>query len=303
MRTLQPSPDAAGREPLLAWYEPRRSAYPWRRSTDPYAVLVSEVMLQQTQAARVAPAYRAFLRRFPSVRALAASGRAEILRAWDGLGYNRRAVALWASARAIVRDHAGVVPTDPAALRRLPGVGPYTSAAVASVAFGAPVAAVDTNVRRIVARVFEGREPDELPAARIGRLAERWLDRRDPGSWNQALMDLGREICRPRPRCEACPLAGICQLTRLGARSRSRPRRSGLSRGEPFEGSNRQVRGAVVRALRRRPSLTLEALALETGHPSARVERAVRELADEGIVQAGPAALAGRGAGRVRLAG
>lgn len=300
MAPTERSPGGGGREALLAWYGPRRATYPWRREADPYAVLVSEVMLQQTQATRVVPSYLAFLRRFPSVRALARASRADVLRAWDGLGYNRRALALWAAAGAVVRDHGGVVPSDLDALRRLPGVGPYTAAAVAAMAFGVPVAAVETNVRRVVARVHVGREPDALTPRSIRGLAEMWLDRREPGSWNQALMDLGREVCRPRPRCGACPLAAVCRWPAEGA-ALHRP--TDGRRAEPFEGSSRQVRGAIVRALRRHPSLTLGSLVREVGGPRERVERAVRQLAGEGLVRAGPAALAGRRNGRVRLPG
>ncbi|MEX2421997.1 MAG: A/G-specific adenine glycosylase, partial [Actinomycetota bacterium] len=159
-------------------------------------------MLQQTQAARVAVAFPRFLRRFPSVGALARAPRRPVLQAWGDLGYNRRAVALSEAARAIVREYDGVVPGDASALQRLPGVGPYTAAAVAALAFDAPVAAVDTNVRRVVARVHLGAEGHDVAPTEIAVLARDWLDTRDPGSWNQAVMDLGREICRPRPRCD-----------------------------------------------------------------------------------------------------
>ena len=268
------------RDDLLAWYAPRRGAYPWRGTRDPYRILVSEVMLQQTQAPRVAPAYRSFLRRFPSLRALAGASRREVLIAWDGLGYHRRAVALSEAARTIVREHGGRVPSDPVALRRLPGIGPYTAAAVASIAFDLPAAAVDTNSRRIVARVFEGCEADACSPARIRELAEDWLDRRDPGSWNQALMDLGREVCRPRPRCEICPLTAVCRFRQLGREPvTSRRRRS------PFEGSMRQVRGAIVGVLRSHPSLPRRELARLTGHDPERVEEAALALVAEGIVE------------------
>jgi A/G-specific adenine glycosylase len=140
-------------------------------------------MLQQTQASRVAPAYRAFLRRFPDVGALAGARRDEVVRAWDGLGYNRRALRLSEAARRIVGECDGVVPSDPVSLRALPGVGPYTAAAVASIAFGVPVAAVDTNVRRIVSRVFDG--ADDASVSRAVELAAAWLHRRDPGAWNR----------------------------------------------------------------------------------------------------------------------
>jgi A/G-specific adenine glycosylase len=281
---------------LRAWYRPRRRTYPWRRSRDPYAILVSEVMLQQTQAARVEPAFERFLAAFPTVRALAAAPRSDVIRAWAGLGHNRRPVALSEAARVIERDHEGRVPSDPSALRRLPGVGPYTAAAVASVAFGVPVPAVDTNAGRIVARVHLGVEADEVPASRVRESAEAWLDRSDPGAWNQALMDLGREICRPRPRCEACPLAGGCEFRAAGATPRPALRKQGR-----FEGSSRQVRGAVVAALRDRPSATPGSLATRTGFDLDRVLAAVRELARDGVVAAGPRALEGGASGRVRL--
>lgn len=273
---------------MLAWFEPRRRAYPWRRTRDPYRVLVAEVMLQQTQAARVAPAFARFLRAFPSLRALARASLREVLVAWDGLGYNRRAVALAEAARRIAHEHGGRVPRDPTALRSLPGVGPYTAAAVASIAFGLPVAAVDTNVRRIVSRVTAGAE--DLGPGRVRELAQAWLDPGDPGAWNQALMDLGRELCRPRPRCEPCPLRTGCRYA-AGHRSAGAAPRKGA---EPFEGSMRQLRGAVVRALRRLPSATVDELARAVGADGERVAEAVRRLSAEGLLER-----AGR---RVRLA-
>lgn len=253
-------------------------------------------MLQQTQAPRVVPAYLAFLERFPTVASLAAASLRDVVAAWKGLGYNRRAVWLSEAARSIVREHDGRVPSDPAALRRLPGVGPYTAAAVASFGFGDAVAVVDTNVRRVVARVHLGLDGHHVPARQVSALAQAWLDPAEPAAWNQALMDLGRAVCRPRPRCEVCPLASTCRFRTSGARTRPAPRRQG-----PFEGSTRQVRGAVVDVLRRHPSITLGRLAAETGFAAGRVRAAVRTLAQDGLVHAGPAALGGRSGGRVRL--
>jgi A/G-specific adenine glycosylase len=293
----KPSRHHLGREALRRWYRPRRRAYPWRGSRDPYAIWISEVMLQQTQAGRVAAAYPAFLERFPTVAALAAAPRSAVVRAWDGLGHNRRAVALSEAARAIVHDHGGRVPRDPVRLRDLPGVGPYTAAAIASLAFGAPVAAIDTNFRRVVARVHLGAAAVGATSAEIATLAAGWLDPRDPGAWNQALMDLGREVCRRRPRCEICPLARDCRFRAAGA-----PVQPSARRQAPFEGSDRQVRGAVVRALRGHRALTLGGLSRRTGFGVERVTAAVRALAAEGLLVAGPAAIAGRGRGRVRLA-
>ena len=284
-----------GRTEVLAWFAPRRRAYPWRGARDPYRVLVSEVMLQQTQAARVAPAYRSFVRRFPTVRALARAPRADVVREWGSLGYNRRAVALSEAARIIIRDHRGRVPADPQVLAGLPGVGPYTAAAVASLGHGRPVPAIDTNVRRVVARARIGR--DESVPAEIEVAAAEWLDRGEPGSWNQALMDLGREVCRPVPRCLACPLSRTCRF-RLQGSTPARPQ----GRQTRFEGSFRQLRGAVIRDLRGVESTTLAALARRLGRPLADVASAVARLSAEGLVLAGPVALAGRGSGRVRLA-
>lgn len=262
-------------------------------------VLVSEVMLQQTQTARVVPAFRRFLERFPTVRALAAAPRAEVLRAWAGLGYNRRAIALAEAARAIVRDHDGVVPGDVAALRALPGVGPYTAAAVAALAFGVPVVAIDTNVRRVVARVRAGvGDPAVVDATELERLAGAWLGRSDPGAWNQAVMDLGRVHCRPRPRCDACPLARGCRFRRSGSRDGVPARRS----AEPFEGSTRQLRGAIVRALASGPpTMSLRTLANLTEADEERVRASVATMDREGIVAAGPSALVGSSRGMVRL--
>jgi A/G-specific adenine glycosylase len=281
---------------LLAWYRPRRRAYPWRARPTPYRVLVSEVMLQQTQAARVAPAFRRFVRRFPSLRSLASAPRREVIREWAGFGYNRRAVALAEAARAIVRDHGGRVPREPEILRTLRGVGPYTAAAVASLGYGEPVPALDVNVRRVVARARLGAEPTEASASAVEAAARAWLDRRDPGTWNQALMDLGREVCRPVPRCGACPIAAGCRFRRSGQTPSPPARRQGR-----FEGSLRQVRGGIVAALRDRRSMSLEALARSLGEPVDRVRVAVRGLAADRLVKAGPSALAGQPNGRVRL--
>src|SRR3954453_4099783 len=177
---------------LLRWYDRERRDLPWRRTTDPYAILVSEVMLQQTQVARVVPRYQQWLERWPDAASLAAASRGEVLAAWVGLGYNRRALALHGAARAVARDG------WPADLRTLPGVGPYTAAAVASFAFGAQVAAVDTNAMRVAERLGRG-TPEALVAP--GRAAE----------WTQAAMELGATVCAARtPRCDACPVAAWC---------------------------------------------------------------------------------------------
>jgi A/G-specific adenine glycosylase len=296
---------------LFAWYRGRERAYPWRGDRpDPYGVLVSEAMLQQTQAARVAPAYRRFMRRFPTLGALAAAPRREVVAAWNGLGYNRRAVALSEAARTVIARHDGRIPSDPGILATLPGVGPYTAAAVASLAYGATVPAVDTNVRRVVARFVLGAEPGEVAAGPARLAAKAVLDRGDPGRWNQAVMDLGREVCRPAPRCDECPLANRCRFRRSGreagradrAEWAGRAGRDGKRGQPPFQGSFRQLRGSVVRTLAARGAATLGSLASQSDEPLERVARAVHALAAEGLVRAGPQALGGNPRGLVRLA-
>jgi A/G-specific adenine glycosylase len=284
------------RTTLSRWFRGRRALYPWRIDPSPYRVLVSEVMLQQTQAARVAPAFDRFLARFPDVRTLARAGRADVVRAWGSLGYNRRAVALHEAARIIVRDHGGRVPSDVEGLRRLPGVGPYTAAAVVAMGHGAPVVAMDTNVRRVVARAAMGRDASNAHLHEVIRVASRWLDRNDPGGWNQAVMDLGRELCRSTPRCEACPLSEICRFRQGRQALAAAPRRHA-----PYQGSFRQLRGEVVAHLRGTPSTMLGSLARSLGTSRESAAAAVRSLTRDGLVEAGPAALAGRPGGRVRL--
>jgi A/G-specific adenine glycosylase len=285
---------------LGEWFRGRERAYPWRGETDPYRVLVSEVMLQQTQAARVVPHYERFLERYPTVDALAAAPRADVVRAWAGLGYNRRAVALSEAARAIVRDHAGCVPDEVDALRALPGVGPYTAAAVAAFAFGEPVVPMDVNVRRAVARHRLGLDPGATSPGDVPAAAAAWLadDGEEPRWFSQALMDLAREVCRPAPRCGACPLAATC------AYRAAPPAETRKARGQGrFEGSSRQARGRVVAHLRHHDAATLHELAREAAVPLERCVEAVAGLHRDGVVDASPEALAGDGHGTARLAG
>jgi A/G-specific adenine glycosylase len=250
-------------ELLLAWYSQNTRDLPWRHTHDPYAILVSEVMLQQTQVARVVPRYEEWLDRWPSAGSLAAASPAEVITAWSGLGYNRRAVLLHRCAQAVAAR--GGFPRDPVELRRLPGVGPYTAAAIACFAFGAQVAAPDTNARRVLERAF-GRPEMEPPP---GRAYE----------WNQALFDLGREVCiARRPRCAVCPLAAGCP-----SRGMTFPP---LRRQSRFEGSFRQRRALLLRAIAAAGSLPeadadAEALVslvrdglAEIGRGSARLPRA-----------------------------
>jgi A/G-specific adenine glycosylase len=224
---------------LLTWYDDARRDLPWRASRDPYLVLVSEVMLQQTQASRVAERFPQFLDRFPSAQALAAAPETEALRAWSGLGYNRRALALRRTCEEVSRNG---WPRDVAGLERLPGVGPYTARAVASLAFDLPVGVVDTNVRRwLLRRLGAADRPRDLQdladhLARAGRGGR--VD-----AWTHASMEFGATVCRARaPRCEACPI-------RIGCPSRGRAATVPVARQPPLRGTDRAYRGAVVRRL------------------------------------------------------
>ncbi len=203
-------------ERLLAWYAASGRDLPWRHTRDPYAILVSEVMLQQTQVERVLPKYQEFLARFPTLAALAAAPPADVIRLWAPLGYNVRAVRLHQIARQAVEQFGGALPRTVEGLLALKGVGRYTAGAIACFAFGAPVATVDTNIRRVLWRVFRGVEPaawptDQAAAREALALAEWALPAESAYEWQQALMDLGATICTSRrPRCERCPLASCC---------------------------------------------------------------------------------------------
>ena len=280
------------RRRLLAWYGREHRDFPWRRTRDPYAVLVSEVMLQQTQAARIAQRFPRFMARFPTAESLAAAPAAEVLAEWAGLGYNRRALALQRAAAAVA-DRGW--PDDIAGLERLPGIGPYTARAVASLAFGRPAGVVDTNVRRWLIRRFGSADApralqslaDALATAGQGDAA---------AEWTHASMEFGAAICRSRaPRCGACPIAVGCPSRDLAA-AVSVPRQA------PLRGSDRAYRGAVVRALADADGHALPAVELRRVTADARIgpvlddggwDRILSALEVDGLVH--------RGRGVVRL--
>jgi A/G-specific adenine glycosylase len=249
---------ASTAELLLTWYDRHRRDLPWRAKpgemADPYRVWLSEIMLQQTTVTAVAPYYRAFLKRWPDVRRLAAATLDEVCGVWAGLGYYSRARNLHRAAQAIVRDHGGQFPRMPEALRALPGVGAYTSAAIAAIAFGEPVAAMDGNAERVVARLHA--VEDELPKARpkLTALGQALVPAARAGDFAQALMDLGSMVClSKRPICEACPVSAVCEGRRLGIAA-SLPRKAvkkarPLKRGAAFVALDRE--GAIY--LVRRP--------------------------------------------------
>lgn len=209
------------RRTLLRWYEKNRRDLPWRRNRDPYRIWVSEIMLQQTRVAAVLQRYEQFLERFPDVQKLASAREASVLAEWSGLGYYRRARNLRAAARVIVRERGCKFPKNAEQWRSLPGIGRYTAAAIASIAFNDPVAVLDGNVERVLARVLGGNQSNgESWAA-----AEALLERERPGDFNQAMMELGALICLPaQPKCEQCPVAKFCRTRGRGRARVRKPR-------------------------------------------------------------------------------
>lgn len=209
---------------LLRWYDGAARDLPWRRTRDPYHIWVSEIMLQQTRVGAVLEHYRNFVARFPSVASLASARESAVLAAWSGLGYYRRARALHAAAKTLVREHGGKLPQTVEGLRQLPGVGRYTAAAIASIAFGEKTAVVDGNVERVLRRVFA-----LPPKSDAWEIANRLISAERPGDFNQAVMELGATVCLPgQPNCAACPIATFCRTK--GPGTAARPVRRGRAR-------------------------------------------------------------------------
>jgi A/G-specific adenine glycosylase len=279
------------RDAILAWYGSHGRTLPFRGTTDPYAILVSEAMAQQTQAARAGDAWTGFMARFPTVAHLASAPPADVLRAWQGLGYNRRALNLWRAARLIVDEHDGRVPSDLAALESLPGVGPYTARAVAALAFGMPVGAVDTNVRRVLGRIVAG-GAGELTSAALQRAADAAVPADRPGEWTHALMDIGATLCHPRgPDCGACPARPWCAFATREAALEPAGRSAGTKATAreaqvPFVATARWLRGRILDRLRE--AANGDWVGLEGsigGHDVVAVGVAARTLELEGLLE------------------
>jgi A/G-specific adenine glycosylase len=270
-------------EEILEWFTAEARDLPWRRDASPWAVLVSELMLQQTPVSRVLPVYEAWLERWPTPGDLAAASPGEAVRAWGRLGYPRRALRLHAAATAIVERHGGEVPSALHDLLALPGVGAYTAAAVSSFAFGGREVVLDTNVRRVFARVVGG---VQFPAASLTRaerdLAATLLPVRDAHRWAAATMELGAVVCTARsPRCDECPVADLCRWRATGYPAYEGP----VRRGQAWEGTDRQCRGRLMAVLRDAdgpvPKIELDAV-----WPDApQRERALDGLVADGLVE------------------
>ncbi len=264
-----PASPATFRRRVLSWYRRSGRDLPWRRTRDPYRVLVSEVMLQQTQVSRVLPAYRRFLRRFPTLRALSRPPLGEVLREWSGLGYNRRARDLHRISRM-----GPALPRTVAGLDALPGVGAYTASAVACFALDQATGFADTNIRRVLGRAIFGRLASESEAVELDL---RFGSKRAAARWHHALMDIGATIClAKRPRCEDCPIRTICEYDGVDGPARRKQ--------SPFAASDRRVRGAIVRRLAM-STHGVKIDALRRGIKDARVPRLVRVLESEGLVE------------------
>lgn len=282
-------------EALLEWSAGARRDLPWRRTRDPWAVVVSELMLQQTQVARVQPRYAAFLDRFPTPAACAAAPVADVVRAWAGLGYNRRAVNLHRMATAVVERHDGRLPADLAALVALPGVGSYTARAVLAFAFEADAGVVDVNAARVLARTTGRR----LSEREVQATADAAVPAGRAWDWNQAILDLGATVCTKRaPRCPDCPVAAWCGWHRAGGDDPAAGSAGTGGAQSRFEGSDRQGRGRLVDALRQGPVRWSE-VALVAGWPEdpERARRVAATLLADGLADDDGAFLRLPGAG------
>ncbi len=273
-------------DPLLAWFDEHARVLPWRAADrTPWGVLVSEVMLQQTPVSRVEPAWRSWLARWPTPTSLAQATPADVLRAWDRLGYPRRALRLHACAATIVARHGGEVPDDEAALLALPGVGAYTAAAVRAFAFGRRAIVLDTNVRRVIGRHAAGLAlPAPSQTAAEVALADRLTppDDATAARWALATMELGALVCTARaPRCELCPVASSCAWSAAG---RPPDEHGGRRRSQSWQGTDRQVRGRVMALLREAPG-PVPADAVTAVWPDGRqLTRCVEALVADGLV-------------------
>ncbi len=283
--------------PLLAWYSASARDLPWRApDRTPWGVLVSEVMLQQTPVDRVLPVWQAWMAQWPTPAALAAETPGEVVRAWGRLGYPRRALRLHEAANDIVLRFGGLVPDDPDQLRSLPGVGDYTAAALASFAFGRRAVVLDTNVRRVLARLLTGAEhPRPTINAAERALAASVLPDLDGEAalWSVAVMELGALVCTSSsPRCDACPVAASCTWVALG-----RPPYDGPERTvQKFAGTDRQVRGRIMAVLREAPGAVDKVLLDAVWDDAVQRERALDGLVADGLVEV-------LDAGRYRLPG
>jgi A/G-specific adenine glycosylase len=280
--TAPPTHDTEFHVAVLVWYDETARDLPWRADPQPWNVMVSEFMLQQTPVARVLPVFDAWMDRWPTPTALAAHSPGEAVRAWGKLGYPRRALRLHASATAIVDRHGGEVPDDVDALRALPGVGDYTAAAIASFAFGQRHVVLDTNVRRLLARTIEGVEfPGRSISVAERAVALALLPERDAHHWAAATMELGAVVCTAKsPRCGTCPVEDRCAWNAAGRPAHTGPPR----RGQAYAGTDRQVRGRLLDIVRTSDAPVARAALDAAWDDAEQHERCLQSLLADGLV-------------------
>jgi A/G-specific adenine glycosylase len=270
-------------QPVLTWYIENKRDLPWRDS-DPWGVLVSEIMLQQTPVARVLPIYIQWMKRWPTAASLAQATPAEVITAWGRLGYPRRALRLHECAKVIATQHKGVVPSSEVELRKLPGVGEYTSAALIAFAFGGRSLVLDINIRRLFSRVIDGFETPTAAPTKSERIErEKLIPEKSAATWAAATMELGALICTAKkPKCGVCPLADQCKWRNLDFPLSDQPKRT-----QTWHGTDRQCRGVIVQALRENSALSKKEITLLWDVPS-QVEKALLTLLEDGLVESIP---------------
>jgi A/G-specific adenine glycosylase len=266
-------------QPVLTWYKENKRDLPWRGS-DPWGVLVSEIMLQQTPVARVLPIYIQWMTRWPTAASLAQATPAEVITAWGRLGYPRRALRLHECAKVIATEHNGVVPSSEIELRKLPGVGEYTSAALIAFAFSGRSLVLDINIRRLFSRVIDGVETPKAAPTKSERVErEKLIPEKSAEIWAAATMELGAVICTAKkPKCGVCPLADQCKWRNLDFPLSDQPKRT-----QTWHGTDRQCRGVIVQALRENSALSKKEITLLWDVPS-QVEKALLTLLEDGLV-------------------
>ena len=282
---LTPQRVGAVRRRLLRWYDAHQQPFPWRSARDPWAALVAAVCAQQTQMPRVLELWQRWMTHFPALEDAARASESQALRVWGRGGYPKRALYLRRAAQVCTSSYGGALPSSEAELLQLPGVGPFTAAIVLAFGFGIDSTAVDTNVTRFLGRLALGdlQPARESSAAEIRRIAERLTPRGAAERWNPAVMDFGGAVCRPQPRCRGCPLAHLCAARpRFAAGERAEPMRSQAA----FSGSQRELRGILMQALRERggqiQQRALVRLAVNrSGRPAAHVEAALEALVQD----------------------
>lgn len=265
---------------VIRWYRENKRPLPWR-STTPYGVMVSEFMLQQTPVNRVLPVWEQWMKTWPDISSLATATRANLLRMWGRLGYPRRALRLHEAAQQIVKHHSGVVPNDLEQLRALPGVGEYTAAAIYSFAFGGEALVMDTNIRRLLARAYQGKQYPSVAITTAERELGRSLMPKEAAEWAAATMELGAVVCTAKsPQCSLCPIAKMCAWRLAGY-----PQSEVVRRGQKWHGTDRQCRGALMQVLKENLKPVTQSVLEDAWSDRLQMQRCLDQLVKEGLIE------------------